>query len=343
MDALDLKVVQGTDASLSCVFVPVMVGERLIASISIESFEREHAFDDAQVHLLSTIAASMGVALENARLLAETQRSARESSALSEVGRDLSSTLDLATVMDRIAGHAKEMLGAGNSAIFLPDADGRNYRALVALGDLGEQLKATVVEPGRGIIGSLIESGRAELINDTAADPRALHLAGTGTRANERLMVVPLLSGEMVKGAMAVWRSGGNPFDPRELDFLVGLSRQAAIALQNARLFDDVREALDRQTATAEILKVIAVRRPTCSPARRRRASAAALPRRGSASACRRRPVAGHDELRPRVRRSERRDAANPGDVCRRTRVLERRTLHVTDVAADRYRVPGHT
>jgi len=262
MDAIGIKVVQGTDASLSCIFVPVMVGERLIAAISIESFEREHAFDDAQVHLLSTIAASMGVALENARLLAETQRSARESSALSDVGRDLSSTLDLATVMDRIAGHAKEMLAAGNSAIFLPDADGRTYRALVALGDLGEQLKATVVEPGRGIIGSLIESGRAELINDTAADPRAVQIAGTEKRADERLMVVPLLAGETVRGAMAVWRSGGNPFDPRELDFLVGLSRQAAIALQNARLFDDVREALDRQTATAEILKVIS-RSPT--------------------------------------------------------------------------------
>ncbi|HET8877272.1 MAG TPA: GAF domain-containing protein, partial [Casimicrobiaceae bacterium] len=79
MDAIGIKTVAGTDDSLSCIFVPVMVGERLIAAISIESFEREHAFDDAQVHLLSTIAASMGVALENARLLAETQRNARES------------------------------------------------------------------------------------------------------------------------------------------------------------------------------------------------------------------------------------------------------------------------
>jgi GAF domain-containing protein/DNA-binding response OmpR family regulator len=262
MDAMGLKVVQGTDASLSCIFVPVMVGERLIAAISVESFEREHAFDDAQVHMLSTIAASMGVALENARLLAETQRSAREASALSDVGRDLSATLDLATVMDRIAGHAKELLAAGSSAIFLPDADGRNYRALVALGDLGEQLRAALVEPGRGIIGSLIESGRAELINDTAADPRGVQIPGTEMRANERLMVVPLLAGEIVQGAMAVWRSAGNPFEARELEFLVGLSRQATIALTNARLFDEVRAALDRQTATAEILKVIS-RSPT--------------------------------------------------------------------------------
>ena len=70
-------------------------------------------------------------------------------------------------------------------------------------------------------------------------------------------MVVPLLAGEAVLGAMAVWRSGGNPFEARELAFLEGLSRQAAIALQNARLFDETKEALERQTATAEVLQVI--------------------------------------------------------------------------------------
>jgi signal transduction histidine kinase/CheY-like chemotaxis protein len=61
-----------------------------------------------------------------------------------------------------------------------------------------------------------------------------------------------------VLGAMAVWRNGGQQFEQRELAFLVGLSRQATVALQNARLFDETREALERQTATAEILKVIA-------------------------------------------------------------------------------------
>ncbi len=257
MDAIGVTTLEGTDSSLSCVFVPVMVGERLVAVIWIESFEREDAFDEAQVDLLSTIAASMGVALENARLLEETQRNARESSALSDVGRDLSATLDLATVMDRIAAHAKDLLNAGNSAIFLPDADGRHYRAIVALGSLAEQLKATTVEPGHGIIGSLIESGRAELINDTAADPRAVQIPGTEKHSDDRLMVVPLLAGESVQGAMAVWRSGGGAFEPRELDFLVGLSRQATIALQNARLFDETQEALARQTASAEVLQVI--------------------------------------------------------------------------------------
>ena len=86
----------------------------------------------------------MGVALENARLLEETQRRARESSALAEVGRDLSSSLDLATVMDRIAGHAKDLLRAGNSAIFVPDPGTTTYRAIVAVGDIADAIKAMV-------------------------------------------------------------------------------------------------------------------------------------------------------------------------------------------------------
>ncbi len=159
--------------------------------------------------------------------------------------------------MDRIAAHAKELLAAQNSAIFLPDADGQRFRAIVALGDLADTLKATAVDPGRGIIGSLIASGQPEFVNDSAADARAIPIPGTPLQHDERLMVVPLKSGEQVQGAMAVWRSGGSPFEARELGFLEGLSQQAVIALNNARLFDQTQAALQRQTASADILRVI--------------------------------------------------------------------------------------
>jgi GAF domain-containing protein len=188
-------------------------GERFLGTIVLENYEREDAFDEGQVRLLSTVGASMGVALENARLLQETQRRARESAALSEVGRELSSTLDLSALMDSIARHAKELLAADSSAVFVPDADGRHYRAITVLGDSAEAIRAAIVEAGVGIIGHLVQSGRAEFINDTAADPRGVQIAGTAPRAGERLMVVPLLAGAQVQGAMAVWRSGGAPFD----------------------------------------------------------------------------------------------------------------------------------
>ena len=256
-EALGIETVPGTDKCLSAVFVPVLIGGKLRARISLESFEREDAFDEASVHLLTTVAASMGVALQNARLFDETQRRARETAALAEVGRDLSSSLDLATVMDRIAHHARDLLQAGSSAIFLPDPGGSTYRAIVATGEIADAVKATVIEGGVGIIGSLVQSGKAEFVNDAQADPRAVQIPGTGQEQDERLMVVPLVADDAVEGAMAVWRSGGQPFDDRDLEFLVGLSRQAMVALRNARLFDETRNALEQQTATAEVLQVI--------------------------------------------------------------------------------------
>jgi GAF domain-containing protein len=255
--AAGFETVPGTETSLSSIGIPIVGSDRVIGSIVIENYEREHAFGEAEVRLLTTVASSMGVALENARLFDETQRRTRETSALAEVGRDVSSTLDLETVMDRIARHAKELLHCDNSAIFLPDADGRHYHAIAALGTDEEQIGETEILAGAGIIGGILAEGRAAFVNDTRKDARAIQIPGTEFEENERLMVAPLLAGSKVKGALAVWRTGGRLFDRAELEFLVGLSQQAAVAIENARLFNETQQTLERQTATAEVLEVI--------------------------------------------------------------------------------------
>ena len=155
------------------------------------------------------LADSMSVALENARLFDETQRRTRESAALAEVGRDISSTLDLATVMDRIARHAKELLGADNSAIFLPESRApararlprhrrpRRHRRAVRGARSTRRAKASSAASS--------SSGRAEFVNDTGADPRAVQIAGTLNEQDERLMVAPL---RPATRSRARWPSG---------------------------------------------------------------------------------------------------------------------------------------
>ncbi|MGE5105277.1 MAG: GAF domain-containing protein, partial [Betaproteobacteria bacterium] len=117
-----LGLLPGTDQSKSLLIVQIVGGDRVQGTILIEDHEREHAYGPAEVRLLETVASSLGVALGAARLFDETQRRTRESAALAEVGRDISSTLDLPTVMDRIARHAKDLLAADASAIFLPES-----------------------------------------------------------------------------------------------------------------------------------------------------------------------------------------------------------------------------
>ncbi|MES3012962.1 MAG: response regulator, partial [Pseudomonadota bacterium] len=229
----------GTDQALSMATVPLIANDRVVGDLAVENHEREHAFGEAELRLLQTVASSLGVALQSARLFADNERRARESAALAEVGRDISSTLDLPTVMQRIAHHAKVLLAAETSAIFLPDNGATGYRAIVALGVIAPQLHDMAVRAGVGIIGSIIASGRAEFVNDTDSDGRGLVIAGTldQSEVKERLMVAPLRTSDGSAGAMAVWRTGGEPFQRNDLEFLVGLSLAASVAMANARLF----------------------------------------------------------------------------------------------------------
>src|SRR5262249_29791409 len=82
----------GTDQCLSSAIVPIVGSDRVLGLVGMENHEREHAFGESELRLLTTVASSMGVALENARLFEEIQRRTRESAALAEVGRDISST-----------------------------------------------------------------------------------------------------------------------------------------------------------------------------------------------------------------------------------------------------------
>jgi len=250
----------------SCLLAPLLAQRELIGFIYADIEGLYGRFHQGDHDLLAMLATQAAMALVNLRFAAglearvdertaQLQQRAQESAALAEVGRELASTLDLAHVMQRIAELAKALLGVDDSAIFVSeDESGSSYRAIVALGGMAREVQNTVVRPGEGVIGSIIRSGRAERINDTNADPRAVQIEGTARHSDERLMVAPLLVGGAVTGAMAVWRTAGEPFDEQALEFLRGLSLAAAVALRNAQLFTDAREA----KAQAEAARLLA-------------------------------------------------------------------------------------
>ncbi len=230
------------EAPKSLLFAPMIVGGQVTGIMSLQNLDRENAFTSADINLLSTIASSLSAALDKARLFEETLRHARESEVLNEVGRDISATLNLSAVLDKIASHARELLNATSSAIYLPQPDGKTMRAIVASGDIADEILADTIRVGEGIIGSLAKEGKAEYINDTNLDPRTLQIPGTAAVRNERLMVTPLLSGKKVNGMMAVWREGGEPFSKIDLRFQEELSLQAVIAIQNANFVNEVQQ-----------------------------------------------------------------------------------------------------
>ncbi len=241
----------GTHA-LSWLGVPIMAGDHGIGVISIQSTAREGRFSDADARLLATIAANVGVAVQNARLYTETRRRADEMAGLAEVGREISGTLDLDTVLDRITERAKTLLNADTSAVYLPDADNETLRAVAVYGTFADETRAEPLGIGQGIIGAIHARGEAEMVNQPWTDPRAIHIPGTDPPDShrDRLMAAPLRVRGEVSGTLAVWRgleSESQPFSSADLSFLVGLSQQAAVALANARLFAEAQES--RQSA----------------------------------------------------------------------------------------------
>jgi PAS domain S-box-containing protein len=242
--------------SKSYLGVPILAGKQVLGLVSVQSTHEEGYFDEGDKRLLMTIAANMGTALQNAQLYEETKRHASETAALTEIGREISSTLDLHTVLERITTNARELLAAYTSAVYLLEPDGQTLHPIAAVGDVAGQVLAASSRLGEGIIGHIAQSGVAEAINDVTQDPRTIHIEGTAeTESGEKMMVAPLWSRDQLNGAMAVWRSNKeNAFTQDELDFFIGLSRQAAIAIQNARLFEQAQEAQRRLADIVDFL-----------------------------------------------------------------------------------------
>jgi GAF domain-containing protein/DNA-binding response OmpR family regulator len=238
---------------------PLISRGQTIGALTVYRPHKDGLFTQSDLDFLISVARQTAIAIESARLYLETQRHAREMSALVDVGRDISASLDAETVLESIATHAMDLLNADTSALFLPEGDGKTFRAIAAVGEVADELRNDTINLGEGLLGNIALSKVGEIVNDTSADPRTVIIKGTEEVPDEHMMAVPLLANDELKGLMSIWRTGiGKDFIESELEFLNNLSRQAVIAVQNAQLFADITETLEQQKATSDILRVIA-------------------------------------------------------------------------------------
>ena len=230
--------------SQSWLGVPMMIGERVLGLISVQSVQTPNTYDQHDRDILTTIASQAAISIENARLFQEAQRRAQETAALAEVGREISVTLDLETVLTRISSSARDLFRAESSAIYLPETDGAKWRAISVVGAEAEEIKNDPINTGEGILGKIILSKTGQIVNNANSQAGALIVEGTVERPFDHIMGVPILSGNKVTGLMAIWRAGQDQeFTPPELEFLTSLARQAAIAIQNASLFQATQKS----------------------------------------------------------------------------------------------------
>jgi PAS domain S-box-containing protein len=235
------RVVPGTPENESeketMMSVPLTVRDKTIGAINAWRLRRDGLFVPSELNFLASIAHQASIAIESGRLYEETVRRAQQTAAIAEVGRDISSTLELNIVLDQIAVYARELLNVETSAVYLAESQ-QTLRAISAIGTDAEEIKNDPIMPGKGILGKIAVQRVGEIVNNASSDPRALIVKGTDANPHEHLMGVPVFSKEKLTGLLAVWRTGADKkFKPTDLDFLIGLAQQAAIAIENARLF----------------------------------------------------------------------------------------------------------
>jgi PAS domain S-box-containing protein len=224
---------------------PLILRGRCIGAVNAWRLRTNGVFSQLELSFLTSIANQVSVAIESSNLYKETIRRAQESAAIAVVGRDISSTLQLDVVLNRIASYAKELLSSESSAVYLLDRTGKTLNAIAAQGLDADMILNDPLEMGTGILGSIALNKAGEIVNNTDKDSRAIIIKGTEANPHEHIMGVPVLEMDQLTGLVVVWRNGiENEFKPSDLDFLGNLAQQAATAIKNARLYAEAQRRL---------------------------------------------------------------------------------------------------
>jgi len=211
-------------------------------------------FSDGQIALLQTFADQAVIAIENVRLFKELEartgeltQSVEKLTALGEVSRAVSSTLDVETVLDTIVSRASQLAGAAGCSIFEYDAAAQQFELRATHNDdteFVEALRAVPLRKGEGLMGRAAEMREPIQIPDIT-QPGAYEssvrdtLIRFGYRA---LLAVPLLREDQIIGSLSFNRKAPGDFPPEVIDVLKTFATQSALAIQNARLFREIAD-----------------------------------------------------------------------------------------------------
>jgi GAF domain-containing protein len=248
------------------VAVPMLKDAELIGAIVIYRQE-VRAFTDKQVTLVKNFGAQAVIAIENARLLSELRESLEQQTGTAEVLRVISSSPgELQPVFDTMLAKATELCEASYGAMWLRDGDGfRNPALHGALPpEFVEQWRSgALIRPGPDTPMVRVAQTRQPVqvadLRETRAylDHEPLVVAGVEVAGIRTLISVPMFKAGEVVGAITIYRKEVRAFTDKQVALVTNFASQAVIAIENTRLLNELRETLERQTATSEVLQVI--------------------------------------------------------------------------------------
>jgi len=217
-------------------------------------------FTDKQIDLVETFADQAVIAIENARLLNELRESLQQQTATADVLKVISgSAFDLKTVLEALIESATRLCGATRGHIL--QFNGEFLILAAAHGawpGFTDFLKANPFRPGPGsVAGRAAAERRTVHVHDVLHEPGYIHTELVRQQGYHTVLAVPMLRDETLLGVIAILKTNIEPFTDKQIDLVETFADQAVIAIENARLLNELRESLQQQTATADVLKVI--------------------------------------------------------------------------------------
>lgn len=241
--------------------VPLVAGSSVLGVLAVSNTESGKKYTDDQLKVLNDIGTLAATSLDKARLFGETNLRARQLGALNEISQKLATELNVENLLELITESAVNILNAEAGALLLWTNDSNETLEFkVAVGGSGENLLGKQVAREHTLAGEVASKGKPIIVNDTAADSRWGGEVAKGGFNTSAVLAVPLIAQNKVVGVLEVInKKDGSVYVEEDADLLTTFAGQAAVALENARLFQMTDLQLGQRVTELEALERIDV------------------------------------------------------------------------------------
>ncbi|MCX5800378.1 MAG: GAF domain-containing protein [Candidatus Eisenbacteria bacterium] len=236
----------------SALFAPLIVNDAAIGTLVLDDTERERVFSEGDIRRAQAIANQAGLAIQRARLYQAVKEKVQEVTVLYEVGRALTSTLRPESVLDQMMHILRESFGYVHCAILLVGGEKELY-VKAASGYAGEGVNNLRLKVGNeGITGWVAATGQPLYVPDVQKDPRYV----PGMKGVRSEIALPLKIGQNVLGVLNVESTELGAFHERDVRILSSLAAQAAVAIENARLYAEIEKKAEELDVACRDLEI---------------------------------------------------------------------------------------